>query len=77
VTRKDEDCDWLRNILVSKHAGSYVPPLEPSREFASDDKNGINARIEAVSKFLDTVLNYPVFHFSPDLRVFLTQASYK
>lgn len=45
VIRKDEDCDWLRNILVAKFAGSYVPPLQPSHEFAADDKKGINARI--------------------------------
>lgn len=30
VVRKDEDCDWLRSILVAKCAGSYVPPLQPS-----------------------------------------------
>lgn len=45
VVRKDDDCDWLRSILVAKYAGSYVPPLQHSHEFAPDDKKGINARI--------------------------------
>jgi hypothetical protein len=31
IARKDEDCDWLKSILISKHAGSYVPPLSPCK----------------------------------------------
>jgi hypothetical protein len=77
VVRKDEDCDWLRNILVAKCSGSYVAPLQPSHEFASDDKKGINGRIEEVAKFVNTLLNYSVFHYSPDLRQFLMQPNYK
>lgn len=75
--RKDEDCDWLRNILISKHAGSYVPPLETFKELSSDDKKGIAARISEVTSFLNALLIYPVFHYSPDLKQFLTQTNYK
>jgi hypothetical protein len=45
VMRKNEDCDWLKHILSEKNGGSYVPPLEISREFDANDKKGINSRI--------------------------------
>ena len=71
VLRKDEDCEWLRKMLIQKHPGCFVPPLEPSRELSSHDERGIRARTNHIENFLNTLLKYPEYQCSRFLKRFL------
>lgn len=73
VTRKGADCNWLKSILMKTNVGWFVPPLSEERELSKADKKGIQARVDEIFHFLNSLIKYPPFLSSKYFKAFLEQ----
>jgi hypothetical protein len=77
VQRRSEDFDWLRQALIRKNVGAYVPPLEEYYTVEPEDKIGINNRVKAILQFMNSLTNYDYLIQCRYVHEFLSETDYK
>lgn len=77
VVRKCEDFDWLRESIIKRYPGYFVPPLEVYREIYQEDKEGVRLKVFEVLRFINSLTRYDYFRYSFLIETFFLELNPK
>eukprot|EP00842_Homolaphlyctis_polyrhiza_P005729 jgi/Hompol1/6157/HPOL_002194-RA len=76
VVRRFRDFLWLYNQLLGKYPGAIVPPIPEKHAIGRFQEEFIEARREALERFIRKVVAHPLFQPDADVRLFLESETF-